>query len=555
MTLVATTGIVVGKGFQANFKLYDDSEVDAAHGTLECTLGLGVWVYSDHSRYGSILNGDQSVHNNAVVVHHGDTLKVGRTEVKLSLKRGTSEAIPEEKEANNIVSSVGVNQETELSARNIARMARRRASTSWESAGAVSKLQQAKERLPRIETLGLDFVAVETSMATPPEYTVSPLPETRWQIPTANATAEAARNLPSTLLKQHGHPQSFHRPCARFVEGFDMPFTSIHQQPEAENSSKKDLPPPLEYSSSPAVSPSSLAARQRYNLLQQPPTSVPVSVSALIAKVSPPPTSTGGWPSSRRDDLRIQVSKKMAAAAPVGAGKATVPRVFLGALEPQPPASPVAQRDLFKQQLSLQTILQAKFEEEKLLKQQQEEWMRQKMMSVISNNNNEMLASTLHPPVENEKSSLDTDPNELVLFPAPTPVPLLGLRQHQILKPTSRVSAATPTSQARLNSFEERFNETRCNAKKERHKTTALASELHKWEVIHRNPAKEIELRSSDESVISTATTMITCHRRVMSSLSSSCTSSVDLFDFLGYEEEEDTDDMITSYTTPKWIN
>ncbi|CAI5714745.1 unnamed protein product [Peronospora farinosa] len=313
MTLVATNGIVVGKGFQANFKLYDDSEVDAAHGTLECTLGLGVWVYSDHSRYGSILNGDQSVHNNAVVVHHGDTLK-----------------------------------ETELSARNIARMARRRASTSWESADAVSRLQQAKERLPRIETLGLDFVAVETSMATPPEYTVSPLSETRWRIPTANTTADAAKN-----------------------SRFDMPFTSIHQQPEAENSSKKDLPPPLEYSSSPAVSPSSVAARQRYNLLQQPPTSVPVPVSALIAKVSLPPTSTGGWPSSRRDDLRIQVSKKMAAAAPVGAGKATVPRVLPGALEPQPPASPVAQRDLLKQQLSLQTILQAKFEEKKLLKQQQ----------------------------------------------------------------------------------------------------------------------------------------------------------------------------------------
>ncbi|CAI5726098.1 unnamed protein product [Peronospora farinosa] len=530
MTLVATNGIVVGKGFQAIFKLYDDSEVDAAHGTLECTLGLGVWVYSDHSRYGSILNGDQSVHNNAVVVHH------------------------EEKEANNIVSSVGVNQETELSARNIARMARRRASTSWESADAVSRLQQAKERLPRIETLGLDFVAVKTSMATPTEYTVSPLSETRWRIPTANTTADAAKKFPSPLLKQYGHPQSFHRPRARFVEGFDMPFTSIHQQPEAENSSKKDLPPPLEYSSSPAVSPSSVAARQRYNLLQQPPTSVPVPVSALIAKVSPPPTSTGGWPSSRRDDLRIQVSKKMAAAAPVGAGKATVPRVLPGALEPQPPASPVAQRDLLKQQLSLQTILQAKFEEKKLLKQQQKEWMRQTMMSVISNNN-EMLASTLHPPVENEKTSLDTDPNELVLFPAPTPVPLLGLRQHQILKPTSRVSAATLASRARLNSFEERFNETRCNAKKGRHKTTALASELHKWEVRHRNPAKEIELRSSDESVIFTATTMITCQWRAMSSLSSSCTSSVDLCDFLGYEEEEDTDDMITSYTTPKWIN
>ncbi|CAI5736724.1 unnamed protein product [Peronospora destructor] len=459
VTSIATNEIVMGKGFQANFKLYGDSEVDAAHGTLECTVRLGIWVYSDHSRHGSILNGTQSVHNDAVVVHHGDKLKVGRTEVKLSFERGKSEAIPEEgTEEKKLVSPVSINQETELSAHSIARMARRRAAMSWKSAGAVSKLQQAKERLPRIETSGLDFVAVGT-MATPPENTMSPLPETRWHRkwnPNAKTTAEVARRSPSPLLEQHGHPQSLHRPHARFVEGFDMPFTSISQQPEIENSSKKDLPPPLEYSSSPAVSPSSLAARQRYYLFQQPPTSVPVSVSAFIAKVPPPPTSTGGWASSRRDDLRIQVSKKMAAAAPVGAGKSNVPRVISRALESQPPASPVAQRDLLKQQISLQTILQHKFEEEKLLKEQQEEWMRQNMMSVIFNDN-ELLASTLQSHVESEKRSFDTGPSELVLFTAPTPAPLLGLKQHRVLKSNPRVSAATSTSQARLNSLERKI--------------------------------------------------------------------------------------------------
>ena len=148
--------------------------------------------------------------------------------------------------------------------------------------------------------------------------------------------------------------------------------------------------------------------------------------------------------------------------------------------------------------------------------------MRQNMTSVISNDN-ELLASTLHPPVESEKiRSLDTDPKELVRFLAPTPAPLLGLKQHRILEPSSRVSAATTASRARLNSNEETFNGTRCNDRKGRCKTTALVltpSELRKWEVRNCNFAREMELRSSDESVISTATTVITCHRRVMSSV------------------------------------
>ncbi|KAG6968265.1 hypothetical protein JG688_00005904 [Phytophthora aleatoria] len=95
---IATNGIILGTGVQANCKLRHDPEVDAAHGTLERTSGLGVWVYSDHSREGSILNNEHKVHNSAVVVRHGDKLKLGQTEIELCLKMGKIEATPEEED-------------------------------------------------------------------------------------------------------------------------------------------------------------------------------------------------------------------------------------------------------------------------------------------------------------------------------------------------------------------------------------------------------------------------------------------------------------------------
>ncbi|CAH0481664.1 unnamed protein product [Peronospora belbahrii] len=561
-SIVATHTIVLGKGLEANFKLFEDLDVDAAHGTLERTLGLGIWVYSDHSRDGSMLNENHRVHNDAVVVHHGDRLKLGRMEIELNFDREVTEVVQEKKknlEEKKVESPIRINHESRMSVRNVSRMDQRRASVTSGSVGTMSKLQQAKERLPRIETSGLGYAAVE-SMKTPPEYTALPISGTQWRRkrnPSDTTTAMTARTLPSPLSEQHGHTHSFHRPYARCVQGLNMPFISIRKHPEVKDSRKCDLPPPLEYSDSPAVSPSSLAARQRYNLSYQLPSSETVPASGLLPEVPPPSISAGVRLSSRRDDLRIQVSKKMAAAAPVGAN---VFRIDPKALEFQPPASPVAQRDLIKQQKLLQTILQHKFDEEQLLKQQQEEWMRQNLMSVTFDDK-ELQFSTLRPlqpPTGSEKWSLDTGPNEFVLYPATDLVPShtlsLGRSQEEhIVKPSPRLPVPTQTSRASSNSIEERPNERKYHGRDGHHNTTDLVlspSTISKWEDRSCTAAKENELCRSDESILSTATTVIACRRRITSSLSSSCTSSVGLCDFLGYEEDKDTEDMVTSYTT-----
>ncbi|KAG3021596.1 hypothetical protein PC123_g8677 [Phytophthora cactorum] len=556
---IAANGIILGTGVQANCKLRHDPEVDAAHGTLERTSGLGVWVYSDHSREGSILNNEHKVHNSAVVVRHGDKLKLGQTEIELCLKMGKIEATPEEEDDDAAekeqVSPVGTNQEIEMGT---TRLARRRASTPWGSAGSVTKAQQAKQRLPRIDTSGLNFqdgsMSTVQPMATPPEYTASPVPGMRWRRKRNSiATTTLMARLPSPPLEQHGHPHSFHRSRTRFVQGTDTPLTP----PEEENTGKPARPPPLEYSSSPIVSPSSIATRQRHNIFQQPPSSLPVPKSGLIAGVPPPPISAGARPTARRDDLRIQVSKKMAAAAPTSAGKAKIPQVIPKALEFQAPASPVAQRDILKQQESLQTILQHKSEEEQLLKQQQEEWMRENRMA--SDSPGSSTSTPALSPIKRESKSLaDIDPDELATFPAPAPVLLrtlsLGIDDQRTIRPSPRLTAAIRASRARLNSFEEKLSGPKHHDSKGRRKTTALAfspSIRFNHEGVKISPVKENELRTSDESIASTATTVITYHRRVTSSFSSGSASSVDLCDFVGYEQEEDTEDVVTSYTSP----
>ncbi|KUF99809.1 hypothetical protein AM588_10009745 [Phytophthora nicotianae] len=538
----ASNGIVLGTGLQANFKFRDDRGVDDTHGTLERTTGLGVWVYSDHSRRGSILNNEHKVHNDAVVVHDGDKLKLGQTEIELCLKMGKIE-VPEEEDEQ--VSPIETNQEVETGANNVVRLTRRRASTPW-GAGSVTKAQQAKQRLPRIDTSGLNFnePGPVQPMATPPEYTSSPVPGTRWRRKRNSiATTTLTARSPSPP-DQHGHPYSFHRPRTRFIQGPELP--------EEENTEKPARPPPLEYSSSPIVSPSSL--RQRHNLFQQPPNSLPIPASGLIAGVPPPPISAGARPTSRRDDLRIQVSKKMAAAAPTSAGKAPAVQVVPKALEFQAPASPVAQRDILKQQESLQNILQHKFEEEQLLKQQQEEWMRTNLMS--SDSECQPSASTpALSPIKSEKNAMGQD--ELA-FPAPAPILLrtlsLGISEQRTIRPSPRLTAAIRASRTCLNSFEEKLSGPKHHDFKGRRKTTALVLSPsirlnHEGATI--SPVKESELRTSNESIASTATTVITCHRRVTSSLSSHSASSVDLCDFVGYEQEEDGEDMVTSYTSP----
>ncbi|GMF34155.1 unnamed protein product [Phytophthora lilii] len=568
----ASAGVVVGSGSRSDVELRGDPEVDVAHGTLERTRTRGVWVYSDHSASGSTLNGKLKLHRDAVVLHHGDRLRLGQTEIEICLDPGKTEGHPEEEDAQEKEETMDTNQEMELGARSAARLARRRASTPWGAPPvSVSKAQQAKQRLPRIETSGPGFIEPGSftalqPMATPPEYSASPVPGTRWRRKRnsiATTTLMAARRSPSPPLEQHGQPHSFHRSRTRFVQG-EMLTTPPRSHLGEDATAQTTRPPPLEYSSSPSVSPSSLAARQRHNLFQQPPSSVPNPGAALIAGVPPPPFSAGARPTSRRDDLRIQVSKKMAAAAPANVGKVNVPRVVPKVLEFQAPASPVAQKDILKQQESLQTILQHKFEEEKLLKQQQEEWMKQHLMPVSSSDSEHRSgSSTPTPPlspIKSENKSLAyIDPQELAFFPVQAPVLLrtlsLGISEQRTLRPSPRLTAAIRASRARLNSFEEKPESKHCD-RKGRRKTTALVLNPGMQDQIDdqvRSPAKPNELRTSDDSVASTATTVVTCHRRVTrSQLSSGSASSVDLCDFMGYEEEEDSTDIITSYTTPE---
>ncbi|KAK1943931.1 hypothetical protein P3T76_005327 [Phytophthora citrophthora] len=499
---IADTGIVLGSGSQAKFKLHGDPEVAATHGTLERTSGLGIWVYSDHSKQGSRLNG-RKVHNDAVVVHHGDKLKLGTTEIELRLEMGKTQAEPQDPEEEKEEGSpIGTNQELENSSRDAPTRSRRRASTPWGS----SKTQQAKQRHLKIETSGPGFVEPGTfgavqPMATPPEYTASAVPGTRWRRKRnsiATTTLMAARS-PSPP-KEHGHSNSFHRSRTRFVE---MPLTP----PLAQKGENTGRPPPLEYSSSPKV------FQRHSNIFKQPPNSLPTAPTGLVAGVPPPPFSTDARPTARRDDLRIQVSKKMAAAAPA---ISNAPRVTPKALEFQAPASPVAQKDIIKQQESLQTILRHKIEEEQLLKQQQEEWMKN-LMPLSSPGSPTPSALS---PIKTERNSLaDINPDELAFFPIQAPILLrtlsLGISEQRTMRPSPRLTAAIRASRARLNSFEEKPEQP---ARKGRRKTTALVFDRDLME-IPCNPAKKNELRSSNESVASTASTVVTCHRRVTSSV------------------------------------
>jgi hypothetical protein len=150
-------------------------------------------------------------------------------------------------------------------------------------------------------------------------------------------------------------------------------------------------PIPLEYSSSPVSSPSPFShfPNERQGLeSKHPAADLASQLGAYAGGIS-----DSGPPKSRRDDLRIQVSKKMAAAAAEGQGIGdaqhdrqnrarqspaadTSARILQRNLEFTPPSSPVPQSHLDRQQKSLLAILKHKYKEEQLLKQQQEEWMR-----------------------------------------------------------------------------------------------------------------------------------------------------------------------------------
>ncbi|KAG7383686.1 hypothetical protein PHYBOEH_009814 [Phytophthora boehmeriae] len=551
-------GLLLGSSSAAFKSVKSDSEMDAKHGTLECTTHLGVWVYSDHSVHGSLLNG-QRVHNDAVVVRNGDKLQLGRTEIELWMETPT---VPLKPQADTeLVSPV---EKNERKIQTSARVSRRRASSPWSG----NKAQEAKQRLPKIDTSSLavgetgEFVQ---PLATPPEYTASPIPGARWRrkrnsIATSTLTAQKS---PAPPLEENAQPHSaFHRSRSRFVQGPDFP-RSVEVNAAA--TEKTARPPPLDYSSSPIVSPSAMSGRQRHNLFQQPPISAPSPAINMLSNIPPPPFSAGSRAAPRRDDLRIQVSKKMAAAAPSSAGKANAPHVAPKVADYQAPASPVAQRDILRQQESLQTVLQHKYEEEQLLKQQQEVWMKQQMSPLESESENRSGSSNSTPqmsPIKEintrRKTVGDIDLDELsIQAPALLRTLSLGISGQRTIKPSPRLAAAIRASRSRLNSFEDRSSEPstpKINKSRWRRRSMELALSPNKSARKIILTKRSDELRSSGESVASSAATEITCHRRVTRSLSLSPVSagSVDLTDFLGYEDDEDATDIVTSYTSPE---
>ncbi|GLE10798.1 hypothetical protein PINS_up023049 [Pythium insidiosum] len=210
-------------------------------------------------------------------------------------------------------------------------------------------------------------------------------------------------------------------------------------------------PPPLEYSSSPVTTSSLMERFQR----QQRPSTSPSTLASTMHPSStnrqrdrdssapqsarPQLESVPTPIKSRRDDLRIQVSKRMAtkasnmvvpgpghdapslapastaartksipipatAAIPTNAPKSattTTTPASAGttrrALDFTPPTSPVAHQDILRQKQSLLNILKDKYKQEQLLKQQQEEWMRSQLSALPASANTNSSAPSMSP--------------------------------------------------------------------------------------------------------------------------------------------------------------
>lgn len=289
--LSSANGIVLGTGWQATYQLQRSSKADEAHGTLERTSERGVWVYSDHSSHGTLLNNKIEIHNDAVVVHHGDQLQLGQMEIVLCLETSTFSTPPDAQHVD-LIDHIGPLRETTA-----AKLAR--------PAASMSKAQQKKQRLPHIDTLNLDQVVRKVSAAiveAPFDDAAVPISSTKWML-----------NQPQLIF-----------------------FGQENDNVAAEANTPSSLPP-LEYSSSPMVSPSSIKTRTRHQ-------SFPESPRNSSTVPSPALRTPSGRLTARRDDLRIQVSKKMAAAAPRVSRNSIMPEVVHRPLTSQAPASPVALR-------------------------------------------------------------------------------------------------------------------------------------------------------------------------------------------------------------------
>lgn len=408
-------------------------QVDAAHGTLERTARHGVWVFVDHSAHGSTLNGRTRVHRDAVIVRSGDTLTVGATNIAIAIVPPEADDAHKPDNKRQVATNVNSN-----------------------NINAGRRWSMPKQDIPRIDTsfarpelhppsfkrATSASAAAGAAVATAPEYINSPIPGNNWRrrrnsmattmvrapflvgndglanvkaIPsppvaaiaqpfayprgrtlvspasTATSSASSSNNLNSPTIesemfsyqRQHQLYIRTDSPAGAAIRGLTPPPPPPSPPPAS--------PILLEYSSSPVSSPSPFLRRlyERHELEGKRP-------SAELG--SRPGAYTGGMPDggprkSRRDDLRIQVSKKMAAAAAEGQGGGgnqrerqtrarhspatdTLARIQQRNFEFTPPSSPVPQSDLERQQKSLLAILKLKYKEEQLLKQQQEEWMR-----------------------------------------------------------------------------------------------------------------------------------------------------------------------------------
>lgn len=136
---------------------------------------------------------------------------------------------------------------------------------------------------------------------------------------------------------------------------------------------------------------------------------------------------------------------------------------------------------------------------------------------------------------------------------------LVSIQRSWVMSPTRFLRAKVLAQHALLPQHTQKTDNTTADTKSKRITQTGGRN---------CNPAKEIELRSSNDASMSPAYhelgTFILKNVRsstrpsvsifwccLLPRLSSSCTRSVDHCDFLGYEKEEDTEDLITSYTTP----
>lgn len=324
----------------------------------------GVWVYVDHSVYGTTLNSSRRVHREAVIVRTGDRLLVGNTEVELHFDcLADSSALGRKSDAPLAPSarqptlssrqhSSSSNQTSAMAPSPIDWSERPNSSTTTSPAAASRRPEAFKMARPQIATSGAGFAT-----AAPPEYIASPVPAAHARRkrhsmtaftptpspPNASPFSQQQRmrpmlvpSAPSTPPRQDvtrpcsAATKSPHEPLARRTgnqlednnnnsadetgEGNDCEPVARRTQPPMRAGRRGSTvatmtgapPPPLGYSSSPITGPA-VAPRTH----APPQLRLPQSPSPPLAPQQRVPTSSGSdAPKSQRDNLRVQLLLK-----------------------------------------------------------------------------------------------------------------------------------------------------------------------------------------------------------------------------------------------------